>query len=269
MDNSIVTAVITLAVMGGVFAGLLGIASKLFYVKVDPKEEEVLKALPGVNCGGCGYVGCAECAKAIVNREAGVDVCVVGGQSVTKHIASIMGVEAGEKSKRVAVVHCNGGCNAKNSHSYNGIQDCRVLVNSFGGIKECKYGCQGCGNCVKVCAFDAIHVVNGVALVDSEKCTACGKCVKACPMDLIDLRNYDNYAEVLCKNEEFGKTVTAACSRGCMGCTLCSKTAPDSFEMDGKLAFYKAGGDLEKVKLAVEKCPNKSIKLNSAYIKKA
>ena len=265
MDNSILAAVVTLSIMGGAFAGLLGLASKLFYVEVDPKQDEVLEALPGVNCGGCGYVGCAECAKAIVKRETEVDACVVGGQRVADHIASIMGLEASRKSKKVAVVHCNGGCNAKNSHKYNGIQDCRVLVNSFGGIKECKYGCQGCGNCVKECDFEAIRVVNGVALVNPDKCTACGKCVKACPLKIIDLRDYDNYAEVLCRNEEFGRAVTSACSKACMGCTLCTKTAPDSFEMDGKLAFYKAGGDLEKVKLAVEKCPNKAIRLNAAY----
>ena len=41
--------------------------------------------------------------------------------------------------------------------------------------KACAYGCMGYGSCVKACQFDAIHVVDGVAVVDKEKCVACGK----------------------------------------------------------------------------------------------
>ena len=50
-----------------------------------------------------------------------------------------------------------------------------------GGPKACSYGCTGFGSCVKACQFDAIHVVDGVAVVDKEKCVACGKCVATCP----------------------------------------------------------------------------------------
>ena len=39
----------------------------------------------------------------------------------------------------------------------------------------------GEGTCVKACPFDAIHIVDGVAVVDKEKCKACGKCIAACP----------------------------------------------------------------------------------------
>ena len=42
----------------------------------------------------------------------------------------------------------------------------------------------------RACAFDAIHVVDGVAVVDKEKCVACGKCVAACPNHLIELVPY-------------------------------------------------------------------------------
>lgn len=37
-----------------------------------------------------------------------------------------------------------------------------------GGAKACSYGCLGLGSCVKACEFDAIHIVNGKALVDRE-----------------------------------------------------------------------------------------------------
>jgi len=57
------------------------------------------------------------------------------------------------------------------------------------GGKACSYGCMGFGSCVKVCEFDSIHIVDGIALVDREKCVACGKCVEACPKKLIDYAN--------------------------------------------------------------------------------
>ena len=49
----------------------------------------------------------------------------------------------------------------------------------------------GFGSCVAACQFDAIHVVNGVAVVDKEKCVACGKCVEECPNHLIEMVPYD------------------------------------------------------------------------------
>ena len=44
---------------------------------------------------------------------------------------------------------------------------------------------------MKACQFDAIHIVDGVAVVDRERCKACGACVKACPRGLIELIPYD------------------------------------------------------------------------------
>jgi Fe-S-cluster-containing hydrogenase component 2 len=44
---------------------------------------------------------------------------------------------------------------------------------------------------VKVCAFDAIKVENGVAYIDSQKCKLCRKCVNECPTGAIVLRGMD------------------------------------------------------------------------------
>ena len=64
-----ITGVLTaVVVVGGVglFIGLfLGIAAIQFKVEVDEKEEAVLAALPGNNCGGCGFPGCSGLAAAI------------------------------------------------------------------------------------------------------------------------------------------------------------------------------------------------------------
>ena len=58
--------------------------------------------------------------------------------------------------------------------------------------KGCKFqGCLGFGSCVAACPFDAIHVVDGIAVVDKEACKACGKCIAACPKHLIELIPYE------------------------------------------------------------------------------
>lgn len=48
--------------------------------------------------------------------------------------------------------------------------------------------CIACGRCEAVCPFDAIHVQDGVAVIDAEKCTACGKCVPECPVACLTLK---------------------------------------------------------------------------------
>ena len=74
----------------GIFVGLfLGVAGIKFKVEVDEKEEAVLAALPGNNCGGCGFAGCSGLAAAIAKGEAAVNTCPVGGEEVGKKIAAI------------------------------------------------------------------------------------------------------------------------------------------------------------------------------------
>ena len=164
-----ITGILTAAaVVGivGIFVGVfLGIAGLLFKVKVDEKEEAVLAALPGNNCGGCGYAGCSGLAAAIAKGEAPVNACPVGGEAVGKKVAEIMGVEAEASEHMVAFVACQGTCErTRRDYEYYGIEDCRMM--SFvpgGGPKSCNSGCLGFGSCVKVCPFDAIHVQDGVA----------------------------------------------------------------------------------------------------------
>ncbi|MFR3079706.1 MAG: 4Fe-4S binding protein [Intestinimonas butyriciproducens] len=49
----------------------------------------------------------------------------------------------------------------------------------------CANACIGCGLCVKECKFDAIHVVDNVAVIDYAKCKNCKVCTKVCPKDAI------------------------------------------------------------------------------------
>ncbi|MDE6640018.1 MAG: RnfABCDGE type electron transport complex subunit B [Acetatifactor sp.] len=257
----IITATTVVGVVG-IFVGLfLGVAGIKFKVKVDEKEEAVLAALPGNNCGGCGFAGCSGLAAAIAKGEAPVNACPVGGDAVGKQIAEIMGVEAENTVRQVAFVACQGDCEkAKQDYDYYGIEDCRMM--SFvpgGGPKSCNSGCLGFGTCTKVCPFDAIHVVNGVAVVDKEKCKACGKCIAVCPKKLISLIPYDAKLAVACSSRDKGPVTMKACQTGCIGCGICVKNCPSQAV---SVTEFNATIDQEKCTgcgTCAEKCPKKAI----------
>ena len=242
----------------GVF---LGVAGMKLAVEVDEKEEAVRAELPGNNCGGCGFPGCDGLAKAIAAGEAPVDACPVGGSSVGKKIAEIMGVEAAEGRKMVAFVHCIGDCEkTTNNYEYAGFQDCGMMQYvPTGGPKSCRYGCTGYGNCAKVCPFDAIEIINGVAVVDKEKCKACKKCIEACPKHLIGLVPYDAVSHVACSTPEKGKPVMNACKVGCIACKKCEKNCPEgaiTIENNLPVIDYSKCNNCGKCK---EDCPRKCI----------
>lgn len=257
----IVTAAVVVGAVG-IFVGLfLGAAGIGFKVKVDEKEEAVLAALPGNNCGGCGYAGCSGLAAAIAKGEAAVNACPVGGDPVGKKIAEIMGVEAASTVRRVAFVACQGDCDkAKKDYDYYGIRDCRMM--SFvpgGGPKSCNSGCLGFGTCAAVCPFDAIHVENGIAVVDKEKCKACGKCIDVCPKKLISLIPYDAKFAVACSSTDKGPVTMKACETGCIGCGICVKNCPSQAVA---VSDFNASIDQEKCTgcgACEQKCPKKAI----------
>lgn len=260
-----VTGILTAtAVVGvvGIFVGLfLGAAGIKFRVDVDEKEEAVLAALPGNNCGGCGYAGCSGLAAAIAKGEAPVNACPVGGAPVGEKIAAIMGVEAGASERKVAFVACMGDCDkSRQDYDYYGAQDCRMMgFVPGGGPKSCNSGCLGYGSCVKACPFDAICVVNGVAVVDREKCKACGKCVEACPKHLISLIPYDAKYVVACSSKDKGPVTMKACEVGCIGCGLCARNCPSQAV---EVKDFHAAIDQEKCTgcgACAEKCPKKCI----------
>lgn len=259
--GAIITAVLVISLVG-IFIGLfLGIAGLKLKVDVDPKEEQVVNTLPGNNCGGCGYAGCSALAAAIVKGEAAVNSCPVGGDKVAKEIAKIMGVEAGESIRMTAYVKCAGDCDkAATDYEYSGVQDCRMLqFVPNGGPKACNYGCLGYGSCVKECPFDAIHLENGIAVVDKDKCKACGKCVAVCPKHIIEMIPYDAEYVVACSSNEKGPVVMKECQVGCIGCGICRKNCPsDAIDVTDFLAKI----DPEKCTACgtcKEKCPKKTI----------
>jgi len=73
------------------------------------------------------------------------------------------------------------------------VQNVYVACSSHDLGKEtkavCPVGCIGCRLCEKACKFDAIHVIDNLAVIDYNKCTSCGECVKVCPMKTICIRS--------------------------------------------------------------------------------
>lgn len=259
--TGIIIAAAVVGIVGIVIGVLLGIASEKFKVEVDEREELVRAELPGNNCGGCGYAGCDALAKAIVEGKAAVNQCPVGGAPVGEKIAAIMGVEVSSAEKMVAFVKCKGTCDkAGRQYNYYGIEDCsKITVVPGAGDKACSYGCLGSGSCVKACQFDAIHVVDGVAVVDKEKCVACGQCVAACPRHLIELVPYKAKHLVQCSSYDKGADVKKKCDAGCIGCTLCTKQCEfDAIHMDNNVAVIDYAKCTGCGKCA-EKCPAKVI----------
>ena len=238
MIQEIIMPVGVIGGLGLIFGLSLAFASKKFEVKVDERIAPVREALPGVNCGACGYTGCDGFAEALVGGSAKVNGCPVGGSELPGKLGNILGVEVEEIECKAARVMCKGSydkCNIK--FNYAGIEDCAAAANLFGGPSSCTYGCVGMGSCVRECPFDAIVMDNGVAKILQAKCTACAKCVVICPKKIIKLVPVDSEYTVSCSSLDKGGVVRKICSVGCIGCGKCTKVCPSAaIKLNGTLA---------------------------------
>ncbi len=250
---------IAVAVVGGlglVFGLLLAFASEVFAVKQDDRIDKIQDALPGANCGACGFAGCSAYAAAIVNDGAPVNMCSVGKKPVADSIALIMGVDAGEVAEKVAHVKCRGNCDVSPAkYEYVGISDCIALSKLAGGIKHCRNACLGQGTCKTVCQFDAITVENGVAKINEELCTGCGACSRICPRNVIEMIPKKAKVVVNCSNNEKGQSASRHCKSSCIGCKMCEKTCEhDAIHVVDNVAFIDYSKCIGCGKCA-EKCP--------------
>ena len=235
----ITSAIMIISGIGVIAAIVLVLAAKFMHVEEDERIGKVVECLPGANCGACGYAGCADYAKAIVEKDAELTLCIPGGAAAAEGAAKVMGKVAGATAAQVAVVACQGfECNTSKKFEYQGVSTCSAAAKLFAGPTACAYGCMGFGDCVAACKFDAIQVVNGVALVNQEKCTGCGACAKACPKAIIHMIPDDVNPVVLCQNVDKGAQTRKVCSTGCIGCMKCTKYCPtNAIHVENNLAY--------------------------------
>jgi len=202
-----------MGIVGTVVGVGLALASKIFYVYVDPKIEAVEDALPGANCGGCGLPGCSSNAAAIVNGQAAPSSCVAGGDEIAEEIAGIMGVALEAKEPDIALGGCTYGlAEADIKYIYNGVNDCRAAMLLGGGTKVCTSGCLGLGTCAAACPFDALSIgPDNLPVVDDAKCTGCGTCERVCPKHIITLSSNSRKIQ----REYTTYDCTTPCQRAC------------------------------------------------------
>ena len=255
--SPIVLAIGLVTGIGLIGAVILVAASIFMYVPVDERVEKITAALPGANCGACGCAGCADYAKSVVEDGNAVNKCVPGGAKAAAAVAKIMGVEAGSATPMKAVVVCSGTCDKTSKrYSFEGVQSCQAVKGLYGGDGLCKFSCLGYGDCTRACAFDAIHIVDGIAKVDYAKCTGCGACAAACPGAVISIiPEHKRKPVVQCRNQEKGAVTRKQCTAGCIGCMKCAKACPkEAITVENNVAHI----DQSKCvgcQLCVKECP--------------
>ncbi|UCH36758.1 MAG: RnfABCDGE type electron transport complex subunit B [Armatimonadota bacterium] len=261
---AVILAAGVLALLAVAMGHVLGWANRRFHVAVDPKVEALLAVLPGANCGGCGFVGCAEYAEAVARGEAEVSLCAPGGAAAAMELADIMGVEVAESLPYRAVVHCSAHTDQRLQRAaYRGAPTC-AAVNLVAGVQGCTYGCLGFGDCERACNYDAIRVTDGLSNVNYDRCVGCGACARVCPRNIITLAPFksDRMLVVACSNHDTAADVRAVCMVGCLGCRACTRIAPELISVDGALPEINYDvydpSDQALVKV-LEKCPRKRL----------
>jgi Na+-translocating ferredoxin:NAD+ oxidoreductase RNF subunit RnfB len=254
-------SIIIVAGTGLILGVLIALAAKFFSIEQDPKISELSAILPGVNCGACGFAGCADFAKALVEERATPDMCPVSSPSVRFLAAKALDAAYIEPVKKIAVVFCGGNnLHAKTSARYNGVSDCRSANLIAGGGKVCGYGCLGLGACARACPFGAIEIIAGLAVIHPELCVACGKCIKTCPRTLIKLVPASVHVHVFCSSSDKPADKRKYCDVSCIACRKCVKAAGEN-QMTADGFLVKTNYENPPPNDLVEKaaCPTKSL----------
>lgn len=259
---SVLYAFLILTGLGVILCIGLNYVDKKLSIKKDEKLVDLENCLPGANCGGCGFNGCSDYAKAVYEGTAKPGLCTAGGQKTADAMGKILGLEVSCVEKQVACVFCNASCNdTAKDYDYNGLEDCNAANMLFGGNSSCKEGCLHLLSCMKVCEQGAISVdQNKNIVVDAEKCIGCGKCTSVCPHHVIKLIPVSTQYIVKCNNTEKGGDVRKHCEKGCIGCKICEIKFPASgIKVNNNLASVVDTPDIEALKSSADICPRKVI----------
>jgi Na+-translocating ferredoxin:NAD+ oxidoreductase RNF subunit RnfB len=263
----LITAAVAL-VLAFVLGTALGFFREFFAVPLDPLVDNIRAALPGANCGACGFAGCENYALAVAAGNAGINSCTVGGSAVAAKLAVITGKAAEAAAPIVAVLACQGSyLHAAQKGLYTGIPTCRGAKLSAGGVKLCSYGCLGFGDCEKICKFGALSFnrEEGLPVIDYSKCTGCRLCMSECPQGIIKAVPIGQKGAMpLCSNRSSNRQLAAkSCNAACIKCGQCVRQCPQQcIDLGGNIPVV----DLTKCTscgTCVEKCPTKVMKVVS------
>jgi len=260
--NSILDSALVLGSVGLFFGFLIAMVNKKFQVWEDPRIDDVEELLPSTNCGACGQPGCRAFAEAVVAGTEQPSGCTVMGDEDREDVASYLGVDAGEASKRVARLLCAGGeSQAVQISDYTGLESCKAAASVAGGGKGCSWGCLGLADCELSCDQDAIFMnLDNLPVVIPELCTACNDCVEACPKDLFVLMPIEQKLIVQCKNLLKGDAAEDLCSVACNTCNRCvADSEPGVIEMIDNLAVINYELNALTDPKAIARCPTKAI----------
>ena len=249
----------TMLGLGFGFALVLLIASEKLKVEVDLKIVQVHQALPNLDCGGCGFAGCGQYAKAVMENPGLLGKCAPGGPDTSAKIANILSLQVSDSGPpQRPIVRCHARSSDKTYYAkYQGIQTC-IAANALANVQACAFGCLSFGDCIRACKFGALSIVDGLAIVDYDRCTGCTACSKACPRNLIEMVPFyrDNMMIVACSSKETGKSTRSMCKVGCIGCGVCAKQT-EIFLVEDNLARvdYIKYQPTEQTETAMNKCP--------------
>jgi Na+-translocating ferredoxin:NAD+ oxidoreductase subunit B len=255
-------SLITTGTLGIVFGVILAFSARIFHVEKDERAGLIEQALPGLNCGTCGFVGCVAYAQAVLGGDTALTLCLPGGEDTALKIAAVMQAQVEfTKAKMVAQVHCRGGkAVSKDAFSYNGVRDCNALHALYGGDKQCKYACLNLGSCMRVCPVDAIDYDSaGLVWVNRDACIGCGKCVDVCPTKVMRFIPCGADMIVACNSRDKGPVTRRYCPVGCIACKICEAESPEGgYAVVDFLSVidYARSGEREK---AAVKCPPQCI----------
>lgn len=236
MINSFHTLSHTLLILGGagfICATILYLVAWRFQVNEDPRIDQIDSILPQANCGGCGFAGCRNFAKACTTTGSLSQLnCPVGGSSVMESIAEIVGKKAGSAIPQIAVIRCQADGNTLSPATrYDGVRTCAAESVLYAGENGCPYSCLRHADCATACAFGAIALnpVTGRPEIDEARCTGCGACRDRCPRSVIALqkrRDSPSPVCIRCLNRDKGAVARKICRTACIGCAKCQKSCP-------------------------------------------
>ncbi|MFA5983326.1 MAG: RnfABCDGE type electron transport complex subunit B [Methylococcaceae bacterium] len=161
----VLSAILSLTILGLLLGFLLGIAAKYFKVESSPIVDELEALMPGSQCGQCGYPGCRPAAEALADGKAPATVCPPGGSVLAEKIALLLNLDL----------------------DLSDIAEPELLV-----ARVSEETCTGCTRCFKVCPTDAIvGAPKQIHAVIAKACVGCKQCTTVCPTECLQMHPID------------------------------------------------------------------------------